>query len=294
MIDQPLVSVLMTSYNRERYIAEAIKSVLDQTYSNFELIITDNASTDSTVEIIQQFLPNEKIRFYQNESNIGQFQNRNYAASLAKGKYLKYVDSDDLIYPNCLEIMVGGMEKFPEAGLGMVWGLKHDTPPPQVHSSLDVYRLYYFKNTWMQVGPSGAIYKKTCFDEVGGFDTLPYVGDFDLNMKLGAKWPVVRLTEKVFYYRTHEGQELAEATRNFKLDGYEIYNYQIQKRYLLSDDCPLNSLERRSALRTMTKMQARRSVSWFFRTKKIKDFIFLVEKSNLGWVGFFKGILSIK
>src|SRR6187200_3447154 len=119
--NSPLVSVLMTSFNREKYIAEAIQSVLDSEYRNFELIIVDDASKDKTIEIARSFeRTDNRIKVSQNSKNLGDYPNRNKAASLASGKYLKYVDSDDKINKNCLSVMVAGMEKFPEAALGLM------------------------------------------------------------------------------------------------------------------------------------------------------------------------------
>src|SRR4051812_47750099 len=94
--DLPLVSVLMTSYNREKYIAQAIESVIASTYSNLELIIVDDCSKDSTVSIARSYAENDKrVKVYVNEKNLGDYPNRNKAASYATGKYLKYVDADD-------------------------------------------------------------------------------------------------------------------------------------------------------------------------------------------------------
>ena len=119
MKNKPLVSVLMTVYNRDKYIAEAIESVINSTYQNWELIITDNCSTDNSFNIAKQYeAQNDKIKLYLNETNLGQFPNRNRAATYAKGKYIKYLDSDDIIYPHGLETMVNAMEQFPEAGMG--------------------------------------------------------------------------------------------------------------------------------------------------------------------------------
>src|SRR5688572_8660952 len=119
-MNQPLVSVLMTAYNRENYITEAIESVLSSYYSNFELIISDDCSTDRTVEIAKRYAAkNSKIKVYQNEKNVGDYNNRNKAASYAEGKYLKYLDSDDIMYPHCLSVMITSMEQFPAAGFGL-------------------------------------------------------------------------------------------------------------------------------------------------------------------------------
>src|SRR5665647_2829415 len=100
MNSEYLVSVLMTAYNREKYNEEAIESVLTSSYNNWELIIVDDCSKDSTVDIAEKYARLDKrVHVYKNERNLGQFGNRNKAASYAKGVYLKYVDSDDIIYP---------------------------------------------------------------------------------------------------------------------------------------------------------------------------------------------------
>src|ERR1043165_8139265 len=102
----PRVSVLLTAYNREAFIADAIESVLVQTFTDFELLIVDDGSTDRTVEIARRYLHDSRGRLVQNEPNLGQFPNRNYAAQLARGEYLKFHDSDDLMYPHCLAVMI--------------------------------------------------------------------------------------------------------------------------------------------------------------------------------------------
>ena len=114
----PLVSVLMTAYNRKKYIAEAIESVLASTFQDFELIIVDDCSRDHTVEIVRLYTSDPRLQVHVNEKNLGDYPNRNRAASLAKGQYLKYVDSDDYIYPRGLQIMVEMFEPFTQAAVG--------------------------------------------------------------------------------------------------------------------------------------------------------------------------------
>lgn len=143
--EQPLVSVLMTAYNREKYIAAAIESVLASTYSNFELIITDDQSKDHTAEIAKRYAEKDKrIKVFINEQNLGDYPNRNKAASYAQGKYLKYVDADDAIYPWGLQLLVQMMEQFPEAGWGLC-SLEQDVqrPFPFQLSPIEAYRYHY-------------------------------------------------------------------------------------------------------------------------------------------------------
>ena len=116
----PKVSVLTTVYNREKYITECIESVLASSFQDWEMIIVDDQSVDRSVEIAQSYAQqDERIKVYVNEVNLGDYPNRNKAASLATGKYLKYLDADDLIYPHGLEIMVKTMECYPQCTLGI-------------------------------------------------------------------------------------------------------------------------------------------------------------------------------
>ena len=91
-----LVSVIMPSYNTAEYIAESIKSVQTQSYDNLELIIVDDCSTDNTDEVVSAFLSDKRIRYLKNSMNSGAAISRNYALCEAKGKWIAFLDSDDL------------------------------------------------------------------------------------------------------------------------------------------------------------------------------------------------------
>ena len=126
----PKISILTTVYNREKYLAACIDSVLASTYQDWELIIVDDVSTDISVAIARAYEQKDvRIKVYVNDKNLGDYPNRNKAASYAKGKYLKYLDADDIIYPHGLEIMVHTMEQFPEAGLGISQKVAEDIKP---------------------------------------------------------------------------------------------------------------------------------------------------------------------
>lgn len=102
---KPLVSVCIPVYNCESFIAETIRSVLQQTSVDFELVIIDNASTDKTAEIVTGF-SDARIRYLRNDQNIGMMGNWNKCLDEAKGEFIKLLPADDLIYPTCLEEQV--------------------------------------------------------------------------------------------------------------------------------------------------------------------------------------------
>ncbi len=105
-----LVSIVMPSYNTAKYIGASIRSVLAQSYSNWELIIVDDCSTDDTDNVVKQYLTDNRIRFLKNEKNSGAAVSRNRALREAKGKWIAFLDSDDLWKPDKLEKQITFME----------------------------------------------------------------------------------------------------------------------------------------------------------------------------------------
>ncbi|MCQ2209468.1 MAG: glycosyltransferase [Paludibacteraceae bacterium] len=109
----PLISVIMAAYNAEQFISDSIESILSQTYKNWELIIIDDCSTDSTVEIVQSFHL-DKIVLLQNETNSGPAFSRNRGLSVAKGEYIAILDSDDIALDNRFEMQISQFKANPD------------------------------------------------------------------------------------------------------------------------------------------------------------------------------------
>ncbi|MFD2044483.1 glycosyltransferase family 2 protein [Ornithinibacillus salinisoli] len=108
----PLISVITPAYNAEKFIAKTIESVLDQTYTNWEMVIVDDRSTDNTVQIIQEYQKNdERIKLYILPENSGSAVARNTAMKNAQGQYIAFLDSDDLWYPEKLEKQLKFMQE---------------------------------------------------------------------------------------------------------------------------------------------------------------------------------------
>lgn len=106
-----LVSIIMPSYNTASFIAESIRSVLAQSYKDWELIIIDDCSPDNTDDVVRPYLSDERIRYLKNEKNSGAAVSRNRALREAKGKWIAFLDSDDLWMPDKLEKQISFMEK---------------------------------------------------------------------------------------------------------------------------------------------------------------------------------------
>ncbi len=262
MTDQPLLSVLMTAYNREKYIAEAIESVLASTYSNFELIIVDDCSTDDTVPIARRFeAKDNRIRVYVNETNLGQFPNRNHASGFAKGEYMMYVDSDDKILPNGFERLVEVMNLNPESSFGMY---SSESKEVTVIKSGEAISNHFFKKAFLSCGPGGTILRRNFFNQVGKYPVdygIP--GDMYFNLKAACNSPVLLIPFEFMYYRRHEGQEIN--------NGYDyLYNnYKYMRDALTKLPLPISSTQKE----WLDKKNKRRFVinilKYFFSSFKI-------------------------
>ncbi|NTW82862.1 MAG: glycosyltransferase [Chlorobiaceae bacterium] len=119
LLDRPYVTVTIPMYNNARFIAETIQSILAQSFSDFELLIYDDHSTDGSYEIARSF-SDSRIRIYRNEANLGPEKNWNKAISNITGKYVKLVCGDDILYPECLEKQVAVFEDHDNSGVSLV------------------------------------------------------------------------------------------------------------------------------------------------------------------------------
>jgi len=111
----PKVTVLMPVYNAEKYLKEAIGSILGQSFSDFEFLIINDGSTDSSVKIIKSY-DDPRIRFIANEKNLGVIPTLNKGFALAQGEFIARMDADDISLPKRLELQADFMDKHPEAG----------------------------------------------------------------------------------------------------------------------------------------------------------------------------------
>jgi teichuronic acid biosynthesis glycosyltransferase TuaG len=109
--EQPLVSIIVPVYNASRFIEETIQTVLDQTYTNWELILVDDCSTDGSIKLIKPYLKDKRISLLKNKVNSGAAISRNKGIDAAKGRYIAFLDADDLWHPEKLNKQVAFMQE---------------------------------------------------------------------------------------------------------------------------------------------------------------------------------------
>jgi len=215
---------------------------LASSHTNFELIVVDDRSKDNTFEIARNYeFKDPRIKVYKNDKNIGDYPNRNMAASYAQGKYIKYVDCDDKISSNCLEIMVNAMEKHPTAALGLCKSIGDSidllTPIESYTNNVGILNYY---------GPTGSIMVREKYYEIGKFKELVTISDWDMWYRMAAKWDIVAFPNNLVLWRDH-------AENTLKSDSHKIgvlTNYMKAKVGILtSEDCPLSKQESKKRLK---------------------------------------------
>lgn len=223
MVDKNIkVSVLMTAYNREKYISEAIESVLNQTYSLFELIIVDDGSIDNTMLIAHKYKNlDSRISLYQNNVNLGDYPNRNQAASYAKGDLIMFVDSDDSILPDALEYIVNCFNSNSTASHSAIY-YGNDITEPLLLNSVEAIRNHYFSNNSLAGGPGSRVFLRSFFNEMNGYSTrYGPANDLYFNIISVISSPILFLPYDYLNYRIHDHQE----KNNYFAYLYHGYNY---------------------------------------------------------------------
>ena len=199
-----LVSIIMPSYNTGAYIKKTIQSVINQSYQNWELIIVDDCSTDNTDEAVQPFLNDMRIRYIKNEVNSGAAISRNRALMEAKGKWIAFLDSDDLWVPEKLEKQIHFMEINNYAfsytdymiQLNGEW-LPYVYTGPNVINRRKMYNYCYFSTITV-------MYKR---EKIGliQIENLRKNNDYAMWLQAIEKCNCYRLPECMSYYIKHDG-----------------------------------------------------------------------------------------
>ncbi len=228
----PLVSVLIPTHNYGRFLDEAINSVLTQTYPHFELIIVDNHSNDDTAQVVGKYLSDERVKFYQNHTNIGLVANWNRCLGLAKGEYIKFLMADDIFLPGILEEMIGVMEENPGVSLvtsnSEVFGAKSRKRISEMtglQNGSELIVKCVSNGTGNLIGePTTVMFRRSDVQRVGRFNSN-FTCLVDLNMwlrllEVGDAWFIPKILSG---FRIHNDQYSARTNVGNWIDEYRFY-----------------------------------------------------------------------
>lgn len=215
----PTVSICIPTYRGAAHIAAAIESVLAQSYTNFELIVIDDNSTDDTAAIAQSYL-DPRVRFLQNPRNLGPQENWNRCLSEARGKYFKLLPQDDLLAPDCLAKQVAILDQDDAQCIALVYCARtivdaRDRPlmvrgysggRTGVIGSQNLIRHCLRRGTNLIGEPGSVLFRRQLANVVGSFDaSIPYVLDLDYWFRLLLKGDSYYLPEALASFRVSRG-----------------------------------------------------------------------------------------
>lgn len=250
------VSVLMANYNKERFIVDAVQSVLNQTLADFELIIVDDESTDGSLAIVKNFQKTDaRVRVLTNAKNAGTAASLNKAMKVASGQYFCLIDSDDLFKRERLEKMVEGLGgrsdciaftdifRIDEAGETIKKSyLGTERLPPEG----DAYG--YLLRNWIW-GLSTMMFPASAIQKIGYIDeTFTWGLDLDFVLRLAEKYRVVLVPEALYGYRAHDDSMTSLTSSKSKGEAYcKILDSNLKRRW--------SDLDETTRYRTIRRIQ---------------------------------------
>ena len=231
MMKPPRVSVVIPAHNHESYVGEAIQSVLDQSFADFELIIINDGSTDHTEEEILKFR-DPRIRYVAQE-NRGLSVTLNRGVELARGDYFNFLPSDDTFYPEKLEVQLRAFEEDPDLGVLFAYPRIVDAGGQEIEDRAvagwpivpfetkeEIFPALFERNF---LSAPTALIKTDCLRKVGGFDPfLRYAQDYDLWMRILKFYGARLLKQPLVTYRWHGGNETYQSTTETELERAKI------------------------------------------------------------------------
>ena len=242
----PTVSVILTSYNHEKYLQSSIDSVLAQTYTDFELVIVDDASTDRSWEIIESYQDPRIVKIRHAENLL--FYANHTIQNLTRGAYIAILHSDDIWEPEKLEQQVAFLDTHPECGATFSWAriIDEDGEPyldetnyyfsifSQPNRTRHEWLNFFFHNGNALCHPSVLI-RRQCYEECGYYrDGLAQLPDLDMWMRVCLKYDIFVIPQKLLRFRLRRHEANSSGNRRDTRIRYDTEFYQLLDNYILT------------------------------------------------------------
>jgi len=193
----PKVSVLIPAYNEENNIAKCLESIYNQTFKDFEIVVIDDGSLDSTSEIIRSFRTGN-LTCFKNEKNIGISKSLNLGLSFCKGKYIARIDADDIALPERLALQNELLDTNLEIALCGGWGITRNQVTKEENISKPPTDYLNIKKHMQKDNPfihSTVMFRKRIIEELGGYGPIKGFEDYDLWIRVASKFKVQIIPE---------------------------------------------------------------------------------------------------
>lgn len=212
IMDQPLVSVIIPSYNHEKYVEQAIMSVINQTYKNIELIIIDDGSKDKSPYLIKELIDkvNSSKIIFETQDNMGLSRTLNKAVKMANGEFIAILASDDMYLPNRIEESVNVLSTAkPNVCAVYSDGFIIDENGRKISKYSHKFKVPLSKNTYKElllrdwIAALSVLYRKSSLFQCGLFDENIEIEDYDMLLRLAQLFKFDYIPKPLFLYRWH-------------------------------------------------------------------------------------------
>lgn len=264
-VNQPLVSVIIPSYNHERYVEQAIMSVIDQTYKNLELIIIDDGSKDKSPYLIKTLISkfDSSNIIFEIQENKGLSKTLNKGIRMANGEFIAFLASDDMYLPNLIEECVNVLSnEKPNVCAVYTDGFIIDGNGRKICKHSEKFKIPLSKNVYKElllrnwIGAVGVLYRKSSLIKCGLFDEDIEIEDYDLFLRLTKIFQIKYIPKLLFLYRRHglnyskDEKRVADQTKllakkHKDLNSYLNYRSALKNKNFieLSHECNLLNIE---------------------------------------------------
>jgi glycosyltransferase involved in cell wall biosynthesis len=230
----PLFSIYIPAYNVENYIEECVESVLNQTYKDFEVVVVNDGSTDSTWERLQKYKFNTKIKLI-NKANGGIGSASNFAIKHAKGEYVVQLDSDDILYPNALESLVEYFKTHPYSDCVYTNHIVINEKSEQIGEGWSPPKFDRYENLIGMNVPHMRAFRRSIYFRTVGFDeTLVNAVDYDYFLKISTVAKIDYLPKALYKYRVHKSQT-SSAKSSIQISNHELVVTQYLRNIGMDD-----------------------------------------------------------
>lgn len=255
----PALSIIMPVYNAGNYVGEAVNSLLDQSFGNFELIIVNDGSSDHSLEVVNSY-DDKRIRILTNETNRGIVYSRNKGLHAAKGRYIAPFDADDIALRGKLEIQFDYLQKNPDVGMVGSWAMliNEEGKLMSNHWKLDaraemIPAILLFRNYFVQ---SAVMMRREAIPAGGYADGYDLVEDYRMWCDIADRFGLANYPQYLVKYRVHGSSNTQSAPGRLKAQDKLMFNYLFSRlgiepteekfdlHQLIKNRKPVNSLKR--------------------------------------------------
>lgn len=277
------VSIAVVTYNSMPYVITAIDSILASTYKNIEIIICDDCSTDGTWEAIQSY-QDDRIIKKRNETNLGEYSNRNQCIEIGTGEYLIFIDGDDYLYPHGIETILKIIGNNYDFGFAVMRPYHNKIIYPAYITPRQIYLSEFLGDGLINVAFTHTIFKLSILKE-NKLSTEFIAGDTYIRLSIGKHHNCLLINDNLGWWRNRKGQ----AYEKLKYNYYKDFFLMTEK--LFSNYCPLSDHEKRLAINNI-KILYFKTLLMQVRAINIAGFFETINRTPFSILQLYKGLFK--